>query len=130
MHLLAVILLIIFVLIIAFLVTSAYLDRTYLNNVIIPNLPRLEITPEAKKLFTEYISNYSLSREHEQKCSGIPDITLEPEKYFKIELKEKDHRDIVYLLEQNNWLMNEAIMKLWIQENYRENYIRKKTQCN
>ena len=130
MHPIAIILLIILVLIAAFLIYNAVSDYLYLNNIIVPNLPKLQLTPEAKQAFIDYINKYPLSREHEQKCSGISDITKVPEQYFKIELKESDHRDVARLLEQNGWLMNEAMMKLWIQENYNENYIKKKQRCD
>lgn len=130
MHWLAILLLIILMLIVAMLMYNAYTNYKYLNNIIIPNLPKLQITPEAKQIFTEYINTHDVARQHEQQCSKIADITIEPEKYFRIELRERDHRDVVYLLEQNNWVMNEAMMRLWRQENYRENYIKKKVQCD
>lgn len=90
----------------------------------------LHITPKAKELFIDYINSHRRAKAHEIRCSKIKNITCNIEKYFTIELKEKDHADVVRLIINNDGIMNKRIMERWIQENYYENYIQRKQECD
>ena len=87
------------------------------------------ITDEAKELFIDYIKTHSKSKLHEEKCSEL-DIIHNIDRYFEIELKEEDHKDIVDMIKNNNNMMDAIIMKKWIKENYKENYIENKVNCD
>ena len=84
----------------------------------------------AKNEFINYINSHRKAKKHEIKCSGIADIITNIDDYFKIELKENDHKDVLRMIKKNRGIMSKEIMKRWIEENYYENYIEKKKGCN
>lgn len=88
------------------------------------------ISYEAKQAFFEYIHTHYKAKEHEIRCSKIVNLTKNIEEYFKKELKEEDHKDIVDMINKNKGIFSESIMKQWIKENYNEIYIKEKTGCN
>ena len=93
-----------------------------------PDLSGLKITDEAQTLFSTYIKKHEIAAEHERRCSGIQDLSRIKD-YFQIELLEEDHRDVLGMIQKNNMVFNDKMMQRWIEENYRENYIEKKTTC-
>lgn len=90
---------------------------------------KFTITPDAKSLFTNYISSHELVRNRESKCSGLPDITADINKYFEIELQEKDHADVLEAIIRDNGEFDAPKMQRWIDENYDEIYKRGELEC-
>jgi len=90
----------------------------------------IRITPGAKEEFISYINSHIKAKKHEIKCSKISNITENIDEYFQIELKEKDHKDIVQMIKKNKNVFSKPIMKKWIIENYNENYIEKNKSCD
>jgi hypothetical protein len=87
------------------------------------------ITQAAKNEFKLYINSFKLSKLHETQCSKISDIIKYIDDYFDIELKEHSHRDVLLMIKKNNGVMSKKIMRWWITENYKENYIDNKGGC-
>lgn len=87
------------------------------------------ITPDAKREFIKYINSHEKAKEHETLCSKIPNIIENIDDYFKFELTEKDHTDVVEMIKENNGIFSKRIMRRWIKENYHENYIENNKEC-
>jgi hypothetical protein len=90
---------------------------------------KITITNESKQLFLEYINSHPEAAEHEKHCSGINDLSKVDE-YFAIELLEEDHRDVLEAIRKNNNVFSTPLMKRWIAENYQENYVERKAECD
>jgi hypothetical protein len=87
------------------------------------------ITNDAKALFAAYIQTHELAKNKETKCSGINNIIDNIDDYFKIELKEEDHKDIADDIIRDRGLFDADKMQRWINENYHEVYELGEVEC-
>lgn len=87
------------------------------------------ITESAKNEFKLYMNSHKRAKLRETNCSKVPDIIKNIYKYFSVELTEHSHADVAKMIKKNNGVMSKSIMRWWISENYKENYIENKPNC-
>lgn len=86
----------------------------------------LKITPKAKAEFVDYMTKHHKARRYETKCSGVDDIRDNIEAYFRIELREPEHHDVLMMIHRNGGTFTVWAMRRWIEENYHEIYVERK----
>jgi hypothetical protein len=87
------------------------------------------LTPGARALFVRWMEAHPRAREREQWCSGVRDVTREPERFFGVELEEREHADVAQAVRAAGGVLDEAWMQRWIDENTDEVYRRGITTC-
>lgn len=75
------------------------------------------VADDAKQIFHEYVMSHPDRIQYGKDCCNL-DLTdpSQTENYFKVELKEPEHADIVSGIKNNNNIFSNYLMKKWISE--------------
>jgi hypothetical protein len=116
MHWLAIVLLVILVVIVAFLLYGAISRKLFMMSISAADLAKIQLTGDAEREFNNFVIEHADLAAHEARKTGVESIQTNPAKYFATELVEPEHQETADLTRKNNWVINEAIMRLWMQE--------------
>lgn len=119
MHWLAILLLIILVLIAAILIYQTIRRRLFTSQMSGVNLAKIQLTAEAMQRFNQFVAEHPDIANYEAREVGLVSLLSDPPGYFATEFVEPEHETTAKLTMDNSWLINEAIMRLWIQEEIR-----------
>ena len=83
---------------------------------------QLRLTGAARKAYHEYVDQHPevVAYEAEEHDLTPEQVRFQAPRFFRVELLEPEHRDVLQWVQDHDQVMGVAIMRLWIEENQAE----------